>query len=78
MLEGPLGHELQRHSRHSPLNDSKSRDLNSGLMLRVSDVEVRGLVVIEIHADHNPEEPADLRHERLRGGKSAGTRGAEA
>jgi hypothetical protein len=61
MFFGPLENHLQGSSRHLSL-DHASVDLYQNLLILIPGVEVRRLVIIVVHEDHNAIEATQCRH----------------
>lgn len=58
----PLGHELERATRKTADKHLIAADRNRRVMLGVLGVEVRRIVVVEVHRHDDPIEEADARH----------------
>ena len=62
MQSRPFHDEPERARRQVTAVKAKSSDLEHGLVLAIVRMEVWGNMVIEVHLDHDPEEPGDLGH----------------
>lgn len=63
MLGRPLDRETESARREPPVEDLEAPNRNLDLEFAVHGVEVRRVMVVEVHLDNDPEEPRDLRHD---------------
>lgn len=59
----PLGYQTERPPWKATRDQGQSIDLDPGLLSPVLSVEMRGIVVVEIHSDDDAVESADFRHQ---------------
>ena len=61
----PLGHESHRARRQLSGDHGQAADCDHGLVLGVLSMEVRRLVIVEVHRDHDSVEEAEARHHAI-------------
>jgi hypothetical protein len=62
---GPFGYELERPAREVPDQYNAAADRDHGVVLGILSVEVRRVVVVEVHRDRDAIEQADARHRAI-------------
>jgi hypothetical protein len=62
VLRCPLDRETERSRGKPTVEDLEASDGDLDLEFAVHSVEVRRMVIVEVHADDDPEESRDLRH----------------
>jgi hypothetical protein len=62
MQAGPFDDQAEHPSRQSTLHHTKRLDKDGSLIFIIRDMEVSWTMVVEIHANHYPQEARDLRH----------------
>jgi hypothetical protein len=68
MKAGPLADELEGAGREAAHQYIAALDRDHGMVLGVSSMEVRRLVIVEVHRDRDPVEEADPGHRAIMGG----------
>jgi hypothetical protein len=71
--DGPLLDQAQRSLRANAADDQLPAQVKLGLLALMFSVEVRGLVVLIEHPDHNTEERRDDRHASVYNGELPGS-----
>ncbi len=65
MQRRPLAHELERTTRQIANEHRSGLDRNHRMVLGVLSMEMRRLVIVEIHRDHDAVEDADPGHDAI-------------
>src|SRR5579884_1404455 len=64
MKNCPLQHQGQRTPRKFSPQHRERLDLDQRFVFAIFRMKMSGVVIVEVHSDHNPKESADLRHLR--------------
>ena len=66
MHSGPLNHKAQHFGWKLATQYAKGVDLYGCLIIILASMEMRWIVIVEVHRDHDAQKPANLRHEPSR------------